>query len=118
MITFEYVPNAFGSSVTMPVPKDSPSKAQGSSSNYRGITVSPIISKIFEHCLLLKFNKFCWSDESQFGFKKKTGTNHAVYSMCKTVNFFTDNDSTVNLCSLDLSKAFDKVNRFVLYKKN
>jgi len=35
----------------------------------------------------------------------------------QTVNFFTNNNSTVNLCSLDLARAFDKLNRFILYEK-
>ena len=117
MIAVEYVPAAFGKSVTIPVPKDTSGLTQRLSSNYRGVTISPIFSKIFEHCLLVKFDKYLWSDESQFGFKKKMGTNHAIYSLCKTINYFTDNDSNVNLCSIDLSKAFDKVNRFVLYDK-
>jgi len=35
----------------------------------------------------------------------------------KNCQFFTDNNSTVNLCSLDLAWAFDKLNRFILYEK-
>jgi len=50
IVKYEYVPDAFGHSITIPLPKDGSSKAQCDSGNCRGITVtvSPIISKIFE----------------------------------------------------------------------
>jgi len=53
----------------------------------------------------------------QFGLKKVVGTNHAIYSLCKVVNYFTENDSTVSICSLDLAQAFDPLNRYVLFEK-
>ena len=42
---------------------------------------------------------------------------HTVYSLRSVVDYFVDNGSTVNLCSLDVSKAFDKINHFVLFSK-
>ena len=38
--------------------------------DFRGIAVSPIISKVFEYCILEKFNKFITSCDVRFGFKK------------------------------------------------
>jgi len=35
----------------------------------------------------------------------------------KTVNFFFERGSSVNICSIDISKAFDKVNRYILFEK-
>lgn len=37
--------------------------------------------------------------------------------MRKTVEFFINRNTTVNLCALDLSKAFDKLNRYALFQK-
>ena len=54
------------------------------------------------------------TNDRQFGFKKSVGCGHAIYSLYKTVDYFTQLNSTVNICSLDLSKAFDKVNHDVL----
>ena len=79
--------------------------------------MSPIISKIFEYCLLRRFTKYLYSSEFQFGFKKKLGCNHAHYTLQKTIEYFTEGGSTVNLCSLDISKAFDKINRYTLFSK-
>ena len=117
MLKHEYVPNQFGSSLTFPLPKDKAHSLRNVLNNYRGISINPIISKIFEVLLLNKFSKYLASSMPQFGFKKKTGTSHALYSLHKTLSYFTNNETTVNVCSLDLSRAFDKLNKFVLFKK-
>jgi len=33
------------------------------------------------------------------------------------VDYFVSRSSTVNVCSLDVQKAFDKVNHFILFQK-
>jgi len=43
-----------------------------SSDNYRGITLSPVLSKLFEMILLNDLHNFLESDPLQFGFKKKS----------------------------------------------
>jgi hypothetical protein len=77
----------------------------------------PIISKLFELILLPILNPFIESSNSQFAFKKGFGCAHAIYSVNKIVNYFTSLNSTVNLCSVDISKAFDKVNYYKLFSK-
>ena len=37
--------------------------------------------------------------------------------MRTTIEHFTANNSTVNLCALDLASAFDRVNHFALFSK-
>ena len=85
--------------------------------NYREISISPIISKVFEPVLLYLYEHFLGSSPYQFGCKKKTGCNHAHFVLEKTVNFLVERVSTVNLGSIDISKAFDKLNRFILFDK-
>ena len=51
------------------------------------------------------------------GFKKGISWPHAIYSFRKVVDRYTVNGSTVNVCTLDLSKAFDKVNHSALLVK-
>jgi len=41
-----------------------------------------------------------------------------IYIMRKVVDYFVANGSTVNLRSLDITKAFDKVNHFPLFFLN
>ena len=40
--------------------------------DFRGITISPIISKAFELCVLNRFPSFFATSKNQFGFKKGT----------------------------------------------
>jgi hypothetical protein len=81
------------------------------------LEVSPIISKIFEMCLVKRLNKYLYSSNMQFGFKKESSCAHAIYTVQSTVEYFTANNSTISICSLDLSKAFDKVNLHILFVK-
>jgi len=56
---------------------------------------------------------FFGSSENQFGLKN-TGCSNAIYSVRKTVENYVNGGSTVNLCAIDLSKAFDKVNHYAV----
>ena len=42
---------------------------------------------------------------------------HAVYTVRYVIDHFVKNDTTVNICCLDVSKAFDKVNYIRLFLK-
>ena len=63
------VPTGFGYSYIVPLPKshDCISKAM-TCEDFRGIAISPIISKLFEYCLIEKFGEFLSTDSKQFGF--------------------------------------------------
>ena len=39
---------------------------------------------------------------------------NAIYPLQSVVDFYTKHGSTVNLCLLDMSKEFDKVNHYSL----
>jgi hypothetical protein len=117
IIAFKYVPKAFGHGIIIPIPKGDRSRNQDKIENYRGITVSCILSKIFESCLLHFMKKYFVTSDRQFGFKQKVGCNNAIYSVRKTVDYFTRKGSTVNVCSLDLSKAFDNINFNMVFFK-
>ena len=111
------VPDDFGKGVTVPIPKDKNKIGSLSSDDFRAITINPIISKIFECCLLVEIQEYLQTDSRQFGFKKGIGCSKAIYVVKETVEYFTNNSSTVNLGCLDLSKAFDKVNHAGLFLK-
>jgi len=82
------------------------------SDNYRGITLSPVISKLFEMVLLSLFEQHLLSDPLQFDFKKNSSCNHALFTVNKVTDHHIKHGSTVTICALDISKAFDKVNHF------
>jgi exonuclease III len=119
MLLSGHLPYVFGLSYTVPLPKDGKASSSKSFScaDFRGIAISSILSKVFEYCILGRFDNFLSSNDNQFGFKKGLSCSHAIYTVRNIVNRFIDGGSTVNLCALDLSKAFDKVNHNVLLMK-
>ena len=116
MITHGMVPSMFGLRITVPLIKGH--NVDGSvSANYRGITLSVHLSKVFEMCILELYGDYFVTSDLQFGFKKRLGCSHALYTVKSVVQHFTSGSSTVNLCALDMSKAFDKLNHYALFIK-
>jgi hypothetical protein len=118
IVLYSYVPDGFGQSYTVPLlkVKDYLSKSL-TCSDFRGIAISGVISKIFEHCLLVNLQKYLVTDRRQFGFKKSSGCSNAIFTLRTVVENFVAGGCTANLCSLDISKAFDKVNHHALFIK-
>ena len=98
-------------------PKNDSTRGTHPVSSFRGITLSPMLSKVLEHCRLIVFSKYLTTSENQFAFKKHIGCPHAIYTLHNVVDYYVSNESTVNLCCLDISKAFDKINHSVLMMK-
>ena len=96
--------------------KDCLTKAM-SCGDFRGIAIRTTLSKGFEHCSLKRLQSFINSDDSQFGFKKGLSCSHAICTVRNIVNRWVSRGSTANLCAIDLSKAFDKVNHYALFIK-
>ena len=71
MMNCHYVPVSFGLSYTVPIPKvkECQSKAM-TCDDFRGIAISPILSKVFEHCILHRYKRFFLTEDNQFGFKR------------------------------------------------
>ena len=113
-----YVPHGFGLSYTVPIPKSKDFRFKAMTcDDFMGIAIDSILAKVFEHCILDKFESFLSTNDNQFGFKKGLGCSHAIYTVKSVVDRFISNGYTANLCSIDLSKAFDKVNHHALLIK-
>jgi len=79
--------------------------------------LSPIISKVFENCVIFLYGNYLKSNSRQFGFKENLGCTDAIYCVRSVIDYFVENDTTVNICCLDISKAFDRLShRCLLYK--
>jgi len=76
---------------------------------YRGITLTPVISKLFESVLLSLYGDYLYSDQLQFGFKENSGCSDALFTFTESVKYFNKHNSKVYCTFLDASKAFDKV---------
>ena len=69
MMRNSYVPSQFHLGLMLPILKNYQGN-RGDSANYRGITMSEIISKIFEYVLKNVFSEHLTTSPYQFGFKK------------------------------------------------
>ena len=90
-------------------------------SNYRPVSVLPLISKILERLMytrLLSFiNKYNLLYKFQFGFREGHSPDLAlIYLIDKISNALENGDYVLGLF-LDFSKAFDTVNHNILFEK-
>ena len=84
--------------------------------NCRGITLSPVVSKVFETVLMKIFDDQLTSDPLQFGFKEKSSCIHALFSMKTVVDHYVKHGITVNVyTSLDISKAFSRSSKSLCF---
>ena len=109
-----FSPNSMILCMMIPILKDK-KKSLCSSSNYRAIALSSVLSKILDWIILIKEQHSLCSSELQFGFKKGLSTTQCTFSMLEIIDYYIFNKSSVNLLMLDASKAFDRVNYCKLF---
>jgi len=86
--------------------------------NYRAIALSNVDTKIFERLLVSKTNeRKSEGDKYQFGFKSGHSTSMCAGAVKKVINYYTSNGSHVFACFVDLTKAFDRLNYWILFSQ-
>ena len=102
-----------------PIPKGS--SPSTSPDEYRPISITPILSKIFERLLSRRLYRFL--DDSgllprnQYGFRKGLSTSDALVKLVHGAQLSLDRGHESRLVSLDFSSAFDRVNHKALVYK-
>ena len=99
-----------------PVVKDS-IKSKNDSSNYRPIMVCSNIFKTFEYCFLDMLQRNIRINNHQFGFRKEVSCLTAGTIVKETILNYTNKESSVHCTQIDFSKAYDKLNRYILIDK-
>lgn len=89
--------------------------------NHRGITLLPILYKLFERTTLTRMYNFLkargvvFPDPSQCAYQKLLSSLNASFNLQETINFNLERGSKVFVCMMDNVKAFDVVWHTGLY---
>ena len=102
-----------------PIPKSG--SANSCLSDYHHNTITPFLSKVFEHLLAKGLNNFTEKrnlfPNLQFGFHKVLGTCDALQTITSFVQKALDSGCEVRMVGLDFSAVFDQVNHKALIFK-
>ena len=116
IMTEKKVPDMFKTGILTPVLK----KAKDATciDNYRGITVTPILGKLFEMILLPRLSKDFKQSSLQFGFTKGLSPIMSALIVSEArAEAKMDPTAPLFLMTLDSSKAFDVVSHTILLDK-
>jgi hypothetical protein len=114
---FDYMvfPDNFNTSEMFALVKDT-LKSSSDINNIRGISVSDVLTNLFEKIMLTKINEKCTNNKKQFGFSQNASCGHAVFVLKETMQIVKLRKKKMYATAIDASKAFDKVNRQLLWQ--
>jgi hypothetical protein len=111
-----YLPAPMMKTVVVPIIKNKTGDV-GDKCNYRPISLATIVAKVLDSLLNTQLNKHIRIHDNQFGFKSGLSTETAILCLKQTVKYYTQKDTPIFACFLDLSKAFDLVSYDILWEK-
>ena len=115
MLRHGFMPLAFQDATIQPIPKGS--KDPSLSENYCGIALASSLSKVMKWSIPLTLRSFFTNSDLQFGFKLGFSTTLCTGVLKAVINRYLNNGSTVYVCLIDTSKAFDLVDHHILFDK-
>ena len=110
------MPQSMINSVIIPIIKNK-SGDLTDKNNYRPIALFSIISKVFEHTIVIRLEEYLWTNDNQFGFKSGHSTDLCIYALTEFIEYFKSRSTSVYVAFLDASKVFDKISHWTLFKK-
>ena len=85
--------------------------------NYRPIAITTPLSKVLELAILSKLGDLLQTCTNQFGFKTGHSTDQCIFALKEVINYYNSSSTPIFACFLDASKAFDRVNHWILFDK-
>ena len=101
MIQYQQVPYLFNISILKPIIKDT-KKPNNDLNNLRPVAISDAISN-------LELERNYTDHEKQFGFKKNSSCNHALFTLKQAIRLSNFTKNRLYVCAIDASKAFDSL---------
>ena len=89
-----FIPSQCLQTVIVPIIK-SPTGDISNSGNYRPIAIASVVSKLFEHLILLKLKPLLTTSDNQFGFKPLDGTDMCTFLLKEVVRSYTTKHTPV-----------------------
>ena len=112
-----YLPIGMLNSVIVPLVKNKNGDLSDRNNYYRPIALSSTVSKVFENVIINRLEEYLWTSDNQFGYKSGHSTDLCVYALTEFIEYFKSRSTSVCVVFLDASKAFDKINHWILFKK-
>ena len=72
---------------------------------------------LLESSLQLQLNKEHIDKDKQFGFKINSSCSHAIFVMNQAIKWSKQIKRKLYICAIDAIKAFDKINRTILWSR-
>ena len=89
----------------------------GSSKNYRSIAISSVILKLFDWAIILLYGDKLKLHDLQFAYQPEISTSMCTWMVVETIDYFVRKKSEIFACTMDMSKAFDRVKHSTLFQK-
>jgi hypothetical protein len=116
---YEYVPICFKKGIVVPIPKGSKNKE--SQDNYRGLTLLPVLSKMYETYVTKQIEKWLKDrniiSNFQGAAQEKCSNVHTAWLVKETIHANLDKGKSVYVGILDTKKAYDTVWQDGLFHK-
>ena len=85
--------------------------------NYRPVAISNYLYRVVEVILLDRCEEYLWTSGNQFGFKANHPTEMCIYALHEFIDYYRSRSTNVYVTFLDASKAFDRINHWLLFDK-
>jgi exonuclease III len=113
MINTGVFPDEFNISLITPLIKDK--NVLDDPNNTRPISVADALTNLFERILLKLIDSEKKDEEEQFGFKSNSSCGHAITVLLDAALYNRRKALRLYVVAIDATKAFDKVNRTILW---